>query len=50
VQLSRIVGLFATSLSLVALYLVLRNAGGATQILRAIGSGSVDIFRTLQGR
>lgn len=49
-QLSRIIGLFGTALSLVALYLVLRNAGGATSILRALGSGSVDIFRTLQGR
>lgn len=47
---TRILGLFGTSLSLVGLYLLLRNAGGATQILRALGSGSVDIFRTLQGR
>jgi hypothetical protein len=45
-----ILGLFGTSLGLVGLYLVLRNAGGATAILRALGSGSVDVFRTLQGR
>lgn len=47
---NRIVGLFGTGLSLVALYLVLVNAGGATRILRSLASGSVDIFRTLQGR
>lgn len=45
-----IVGLFSTGLGLVALYLVLRNAGGATSILRQLASGTVSIYRTLQGR
>jgi hypothetical protein len=46
----QLVGLAATSLSLVGFYLVLRNAGGATSILNSLASGSATIFRTLQGR
>ena len=44
------IGLFGSALSLVGLYLVLRNAAGATQILKSVGSSSVGVFRTLQGR
>ena len=47
---NRIVGLFGSALSLVGLYLILRNAGGASQILKSLGSSSVSVFRTLQGR
>lgn len=47
---NRLTGLAATSLSLVGLYLVLTNAGGATSILNSLAGGSARIFRTLQGR
>jgi len=47
---TRIAALLTTSLSLIALFLVLRNATGASRVLDALGSGTVSIFRTLQGR
>ncbi len=37
-------------LFLIALYLVLTRAAGATSIIRAGGSTTASIFRTLQGR
>lgn len=37
-------------LFLIAMYLVLTRAAGATSIIRAGGGTTVDIFRTLQGR
>jgi len=46
----QLTGLAATSLSLVGLYLVLTNAGGATAILNSLSGGSAKVFRTLQGR
>lgn len=46
----RIYGLAATSLSLIALYLVLVHAGGARRIIEALSAGTKDIYRTLQGR
>lgn len=47
---NRIFGAVGTMLSLVALYLVLVNAAGATKIFNALSGGSVKVFRTLQGR
>ncbi len=41
---------FAGAMSLTGLYLVLRYAAGATSLLKAASSGTVDFFRTLQGR
>lgn len=47
----KILGRFlATSLGLVALYLVLTNAFGAEKVLGATSRAYVDILRTLQGR
>ncbi|MFA5711818.1 hypothetical protein [Mycolicibacterium sp.] len=43
-------GALGVMLFLVALYLVLQNATGATNIIRAGGSTGVELFRTLQGR
>lgn len=42
--------LMGTMLSLVALYLFLRNSTGATALLRAGSEGWVNILKTLQGR
>lgn len=47
---SRITALASTMLSLIGLYLVLVNFAGASRILTAVSSGTVQIFRTLQGR
>ncbi len=47
---NKLFGLAGTSLSLIALYLVLRNSFGATSLLREAGATTVGIFRTLQGR
>lgn len=47
---NKIAALLGTSLSLVGLYLVLRNFVGASRILDALSSGTVSIFRVLQGR
>lgn len=38
------------ALFLIAMYLVLTRAAGATDIIRAGGSTTNQIFRTLQGR
>lgn len=46
----RIYGLAATGLTLVGAYLVLKNYTGATAILGKLSSGTVDIYKTLQGR
>lgn len=47
---NRVIGLVGSMLSLIGLYLVLRNATNATRILDSIGGGTVNVFRTLQGR
>lgn len=39
-----------TSFALVALYLVLKNAGGGSQILSAGGKTYIGIVKALQGR
>ena len=46
----RLAQLAGTSLSLIALYLILRNAFGATSIIRALGDFTLGVFRTLQWR
>lgn len=43
-------GALGVMLALIALYLVLVRAAGATDIIRAGGSTAVEVFRTLQGR
>lgn len=47
---NKLAALAGTALSLVGGYLILTNAGGATSILKALSGGTVNIFRTLQGR
>jgi hypothetical protein len=47
---NKIAALLGTSLTLVGLYLILRNFLGASRILDALASGTVSIFRVLQGR
>ncbi len=47
---NRLSALAGTALSLVGLYLVLTNAWGTAAVLRAVGSSTASIFRTLQGR
>lgn len=47
---NKLAALGATSLTLIGLYLVLRFAGGASQILGALSVGTVNIFKTLQAR
>ena len=47
---NRMFALAGTSLTLIALYLVLSNALGATSLLKEAGASTVSIFRTLQGR
>jgi hypothetical protein len=43
-------GIVGTMLALIALYLILQNAGGAAQVIGTIGAGTMAIFGTLQGR
>lgn len=43
-------GALGVMLALIALYLLLTNAAGATQMIRASSDSGVQIFRTLQGR
>lgn len=47
---NRLFGFMGSALSLVGLYLLLRNAGGATSIFNSLSQGTVQFFRTLQGR
>lgn len=46
----QLAGLVATSFGLVALYLLLTNAYGASTILREGGSAWVGLIKALQGR
>ncbi|HUC37033.1 MAG TPA: hypothetical protein VMR97_07915 [Acidimicrobiales bacterium] len=43
-------GALGIMLSLIALFLVLEYAGGATGIIGALASGAAGVFGTLQGR
>lgn len=43
-------GAIGVMLFLIALFLILDKAGGAASVIRAVSSGGVDIFKTLQGR
>lgn len=43
-------GTVGVMLFLVAIYLVLEKAAGATSIIRAVGDTSAQVFKTLQGR
>lgn len=45
-----ILGVVGVILALVALYLLLEKAGGATQILGALATGSLSTIGVLQGR
>lgn len=45
-----ILGVIGVILALIALYLLLEKAGGATQLLGAVASGSLGVIGTLQGR
>lgn len=45
-----ILAVVGTVLALIALYLILEKAGGATQILGSIASGSLALTGALQGR
>ncbi|HET9691001.1 MAG TPA: hypothetical protein VFP61_07595 [Acidimicrobiales bacterium] len=45
-----LLGLVGTMLALIALYLLLEKASGATSILGALASGSLGVFGVLQGR
>lgn len=45
-----ILGVIGVVLALVALYLVLEKATGATNILGALASGGIGFVGTLQGR
>lgn len=43
-------GAIGVMLALIALYLVLEHAGGASQVIGAFGSFGTNLARTLQGR
>ena len=43
-------GALGVMLFLIALFLVLDKAGGASDVIRAVGRSGVEIFTTLQGR
>lgn len=45
-----IIGVIGVILALIALYLILERAGGATQVLGSIASGSIGLVGALQGR
>lgn len=45
-----ILGVIGVILALIALYLILEKAGGATNILASLASGSIALVGTLQGR
>lgn len=45
-----ILGVIGVVLALIALYLLLEKAGGATQVLGSIASGSVGLVGALQAR
>jgi hypothetical protein len=43
-------GALGAMLALIALYLLLTRATGASRLMQAGGSSTVRVFRTLQGR
>lgn len=43
-------GALGIMLGLIALFLVLEYAGGATSLIGALASGAMGVFGTLQGR
>ncbi len=43
-------GVIGIMLGLIALYLILEKAGGASQLLSTLATGGMAIFGTLQGR
>lgn len=45
-----LLGVIGVVLALIALYLILEKAGGATQVLGSLASGSIGLIGTLQGR
>lgn len=45
-----ILGVIGVILALIALYLILEKAGGATSVLGSIASGSIGLVGVLQGR
>ena len=47
---NKMLGLIGTSFGLIALYLILDEAGGASQVIGALGSTYVDSVFALQGR
>jgi len=47
---NKALGLIGTSLGLIALYLILENAGGAGQVINALSGGYVSAVKVLQGR
>ncbi len=44
------VGIVGTMLALIALYLILEHAAGATSVLSTLAAGTMTVFGTLQGR
>ena len=45
-----VLGLVGVMLFLIALYLVLEKAGGASQVFGALAGGALSVFGVLQGR
>lgn len=45
-----LLGVVGVMLLLVALYLVLEKAGGASQVIGTLAAGGLSIFSALQGR
>lgn len=45
-----LIGVIGVILALIALYLILEKAGGATQVLSSLASGSIGLVGALQGR
>lgn len=43
-------GIIGGMLVLIAMYLILKNSGGATNVLGSLFSGSNTLTKTLQGR
>lgn len=43
-------GIFAGMLTLIALYLIVKNSGGATNVLGSMFSGTGKLVTDLQGR
>lgn len=45
-----IYGALGVMLFLIAMYLVLENAGGASSVINAVAGSSSQVFKTLQAR